>query len=286
MTGKLQSAADAMNMSQPAASRILTEIEANIGASLFVRGPKGMILTQTGQVFLRHSRSILSAFQNLEKEIEGLGKGQRGEVRIGSVTGPAAQCLVPAILEIKKQSPLIEPTLEVAPSSELVRSLEQGKFDFVIARMPDQYDSRAFHMLPARSEIMSLIVRKSHPLADKKQITLQDLADFDWTIQERGSPIRSALEDAFAQEEVDMPTHITNTSSLLVMLGLLENSDTIATLVDEVARLLTGGVVQSQLRVLDLKNQILVSPYYIIRQRYRELPQVAERVITEVLKQF
>lgn len=286
MTGKLQLAAEASNISQPAASRILSDIETNIGVSLFIRGPKGMVSTQAGQAFLRHSRSILSAYQNLEKEVVSFGNGQRGKVKIGSVTGPSIQCLVPAIIEIKKQSPLIEPTLEVAPSSQLVRSLEQGDFDFVIARMPAQYDSRAFHLLPARSEIMSFVVRKNHPLADQKEITLKDLSEYDWTIQEQGSPIRTALEQAFADEGVQMPAHITNTSSSLVMLGLLENSDTIATFVDEVAQLLTGGGVQSQLRVLDLENQILVAPYYIIRQRNRELSQIAERVIKEILKHF
>ncbi|MDE0969380.1 MAG: LysR family transcriptional regulator [Octadecabacter sp.] len=283
-TGKLQLAADALNVSQPAASRILADVEASVGTTLFERTPKGMAPTQIGHAFLRHARSILTAYENLGTDIDALGKGQSGEVKIGSVTGPAVRCLVPAILKVKKESPQLEPTLEVAPSSVLLRALEQGHFDFVISRMPSGYDSRAFHMLPARSEIVSLVVHLSHPLVDSKRLSLNNLCDFEWAIQERGSPIRTALEDAFANEKTSMPAYITNTSSLLVMLGLLEQSHTIATVVEEVANLLTGGALQGQLRILNLKTQIRVAPYYIIRQRDRQLSRGAERVLEETMR--
>lgn len=285
-TGKLQSAADALNVSQPAASRILAEIEADVGMALFERTPKGMVPTQIGHTFLRHARSILTAYENLGTDIKTLGKGHSGEIKIGSVTGPAVRCLVPAILKVKKQSPKLEPTLEVAPSNALLRSLEQGHFDFVISRMPDTYDSRAFHMVPARSETVSLVVRKTHPLVGRSKLSIDDLSEFEWTIQERGSPIRTALEDAFASQGSAMPKYITNTSSLLVTLGLLEQSDTIATLVEEVAHLLTRGTQRDQLRMLDLEKPIQVAPYYVIRLRNRQLSNAAQRVLDETLKLF
>lgn len=285
-TGKLQLAAEALNISQPAASRTLANIEAIVGVDLFERSSKGMVPTQIGTAFLRHSQTILTAFNNLETEVLGLGQGQMGRVRIGAVTGPAVRCLVPSVLEIKEQSPLIETTLEVAPSAELIRLLESGYYDFVIARMPSHFDSRAFHLLPARSETVSLVVRSGHPLVDKKNITLKELAEFDWTIQQRGSPIRDALEAAFSEESLAAPAQITNTSSLLVTLGLLEKSDTIATLIEEVVQLLMSGAAQSQLRVLHLKKQIRVAPYYIITKRHQNLSHVAERLLEKVVKRF
>lgn len=285
-TGKLQLAAEALNMSQPAASRTLSNIEAIVGEELFARTPKGMVPTQIGLAFLRHSQTILTAFSNLETEISGLGQGQMGEVRIGAVTGPAVRCLVPAVLKIKEQSPLIEATLEVAPSAELIRLLESGYYDFVIARMPSHFDSRAFHLMPARSETVSLVVRDSHPLVDKKDVTLNELSGFDWTIQQRGSPIREALETAFTDEGLSVPAFITNTSSLLVTLGLLEKSDTIATLIEEVVQLLTSGSSRSQLRILNLKKQIRVAPYYIVTKRNQRLSRIAERLLEEVVKRF
>lgn len=286
VTGKLQIAADALNISQPAASRILSNIEESIGADLFQRTPKGMVPTQIGTAFLGHARTILTAFDNMETEIEGLGLGQTGEVKIGAVTGPAVRCLVPAILAIKADSPEIEPTLEVAPSNELVRLLERGHFDFVIARLPPEYDSRAFHLLPARSEDVSLVVRAGHPLVDEKNVSLETLAKYDWTIQERGTPIRTALEDVYKQAGISMPRRVTNTSSLLVTLGLLEHSDTIATMIEEVAQLLIRDAKNTSLRILDATDTIRVSPYYIIHKRDRQLSRIAERLLEEAVRRF
>ena len=99
-SAKLLFAAEAMGMSQPAASRTLADIEAEIGFPLFVRSPKGMYPTPVGETFLRHARAVLTGLDTMEFEVEGLMSGTQGEVRVGAVTGPAIRCPVPSILEI------------------------------------------------------------------------------------------------------------------------------------------------------------------------------------------
>ena len=285
-TGQLQIAASTLAMSQPAASRILAEIEAGTGSPLFVRHPKGMEPTPVGEAFVKHARAILAEFQNLESEVEGISLGNAGEVRVGSVTGPAVGCLVPAILEIKEKAPGIELTVEVGPSAALVRGLGEGRFDFVIGRLPPDQDSRAYRVLPARLEVVSLVVRKSHPLAGRRQVPLADVFDYDCVIQERGTPIRQAVENAFHAAGLSMPPRITNTSSLLVMLAMVERSDAIATLSEEVAGLLTRDSIGARLVPLDLAQTITVSPYFIIQNRMQQLTRAASRVLEEILSRL
>lgn len=285
-SGRLQFAAEVLGLSQPAASRVLAEMESSIGAPLFERTPKGMTPTPVGQAVLRHAQAILSGYADLETEVAGLQGGQMGEVRVGSVTGPAIRCLVPAILKIKQDAPLIEPTFEVGPSSELMARLEKGQFDFIIARLPNGYDSRAFTVLPARSEVVSLVVRAGHPLLARDRVSLADVARYQMALQVRGSPLRTALEEAFLAQGVQMPAQITNTSSLLIMLGLLEESDTVATMAEEVATLLTRGAGGAGLRELPLDRQIMVPPYFIIMERGKQLSRAGERLLDEVLARF
>lgn len=282
-TGQLQIAATALAMSQPAASRILTEIEAEVGTPLFLRHPKGMEPTQAGAAFLRHARAILTELDSLEAEMENVKAGLAGEVRVGSVTGPAVRCLVPAIRQIKDHAPGIEPTIEVAPSTELVRGLDEGRFDFILARLPPDHDSRAFHVMPARAEVVRLVVRRQHPLASRTRISVAELAGYEWVVQERGSPIRIAVENAFHAAGVPVPANITNTSSLLVMLAILESSDAVVTLSEEVAVLLTRQVFGAGLVALDLAEAVSVSPYFIIRNRAQQLSRAAERVLERVI---
>ena len=282
-SGKLQIAAGALAISQPAASRILAELETDIGARLFDRHPKGMVPTAIGQAFLQHGRAILATMESLETAVDDLKEGQAGEVRVGSVTGPAVQCLVPAVQAVRAASPGVEVSIEVGPSAGLVRGLEEGRFEFVLARLPQDYDPREFDILPARFERVSLLVHETHPLAGRAGLRLQDLSDSEWVIQERGSPIRAAVEAAFHAAAVPVPAGITKSSSLLVMLALLENSPVIAPVAEEVASLLTRPGIGARLRQLDIDLTISVTPYFIIRNRAREFNTAVDRVLTEVL---
>ena len=282
-SGKLQIAAGALAISQPAASRILAELETDIGARLFDRHPKGMVPTAIGQAFLQHGRAILGTMDSLATEVEDLKDGQAGEVRVGCVTGPAVQCLVPAVQAVRADTPNVEVSIEVGPSTELVRGLEEGRFEFVLARLPQDYDPREFDILPARHERVSLLVHEDHPLADRPGLSLAQLTAHDWVVQERGSPIRAAVEGAFFAAGVPVPPGVTNSSSLLVMLALLENSDVIAPVSDEVAGLLTRPGIGARLRRLDIVQTIAVTPYFIIQSRQRQFSRAVERVLAEVL---
>lgn len=283
-TGQLRIAAAVQGISQPAASRILIEIEAETGTPLFTRHAKGMEPTPAGAAFIKHARAITTELDSLDAEMANMKAGLAGEVRVGSVTGPAVRCLVPAIRQIKESTPGVEPTIEVGPSTELVRGLEEGRFDFVLARLPPGHDSRQFRLMPARGEVVSLLVSRSHPLAARRAIPLAELSCYEWVIQERRSPIRQAVEQVFHAGGVPVPGNVTNTSSLLVMLAILDSSDAIATVSEEVAGLLTRPTLGLGLMPLDLAETISVSPYFIIRNRAHQLSRAAERVLGQVMK--
>ncbi|WP_010141840.1 LysR family transcriptional regulator [Oceanicola sp. S124] len=283
---KLHLAAEALAMSQPAASRMLADVETELGAPLFIRHARWMEPTPLGQTFLRHVRVILLELATLQAEVGNIAEGQAGEIRVGAVTGPAMGFLMPALLKVKAESPGIEATIEVGPSVQLVRGLREGRFDFVIARLLPDQDSHEFHVYPARSENVALMVRDSHPLAGRENLPLQAVAGFEWVMQERGSPIRQAVEAAYLQSGSPVPGNVSNSSSLLVVLSLLAHSDVIAPQSEEVAEILTGESLGARLVVLDLAERITVSPYFILANRGQQLPRATERVLEEVLRRL
>lgn len=282
--GQLQIAASALAISQPAASRIVADIEARAQTTLFYRSPKGLEPTPVGETFLRHARVIVAELDSLQKEVQDLNAGLSGEVRIGTVTGPAVGIVLPVYQNVSKVSPDVSVTIEVSPSTELVRGLDEGRFDFIIARIPTDHITSEFMVHPGRKEVVHLIARKSHPLAGKKDITLKDLSDFDWVIQERGSPIRKAVEDAFHASSLPVPARVVNSSSLLVVEALLASSDVIAPQSKEVSDLLTSSELGNQLDVLHLEKTITVPPYFVIRNRSRQLPRAAALFFEMILE--
>ncbi|MGP3698513.1 LysR family transcriptional regulator [Rhodobacter sp. NSM] len=281
--GQLQVAATETAMTQPAASRMLSEIERIVGAPLFLRRPRGMEPTETGLVVARRAASMLREMRIMAAEVRALREGLGGSVRIGAVTGPAVGYLVPAIREVKRMAPGASITVDVAPSRQLLRDLATGALDFAIARILPEFESREFEIEPMRDESVSLLVRSDHPLSRAASVTLTELSDYPWVMQERGAPIREALLDAFGAVGLPEPRDIVNSASLLLMIAYLTRSDAIAPISEEVVQLLTHAPVGARFATLRVDRAIRVSPYYMLRLKGRPMLPLAERLRSLVL---
>ena len=276
--GQMQLAADALAMTQPAASRMLAEVERMAGAVLFLRHAKGMEPTEAGAVVIRRARAILREMRSMAAEVQALEGGFGGAVRVGAVTGPAVGLLVPAIRALKHAAPEAEVTVDVAPSRELLRQLAAGEIDFALGRVLPEFDSRLFEVHPMRDEKLALLVRQGHPLARAAQVTLTELSDYEWIMQERGAPIREATLEAFGAVGLPEPANIVNSPSLLFMIAYLSRSDAVAAMSEEVAQLLTRPPVAAGFTALPLPREVRVSPYYLLSLRRRPLSPVALRL--------
>lgn len=282
-TEQLQLAAQAVAMSQPAASRILADLEASLGSALFIRHPSGMEPTPAGHVLIRHARVVLSELATMGEELTYLQTGAAGNVRIGAVTGPAVGYLMPALKEVYRQHPDLRVSVDVAPSAVLFRHLEEARYDFILGRVTPGHDTRDLRLYPARSEIVSLLVHESHPLAGQDRVALEALTDFPWVIQEEGSPIRDAVEQAFHASGVPVPTRVLNSSSLLVALAQVAEGRAIAPQTEEVKNLLVSREIDARLVALNLQLDIIVTPYFVVQSNRRRLSRAAEIVLSEVL---
>ena len=280
--GQLQMAATACALSQPAASRMLAEIERSLGTTLFERGPKGMEPTEAGALIAVHARRVVDDLNRLDEEFADWRAGRAGEIRVGAVTGPALGELVPAIQWMKTRVPNIDISIEVAPSAPLVKALELGQIDFALARLPPQADDRLFHIEPARPEIIRLMVREGHPMLSQLPVSIADLHDFPWIMQDRGMPIRRAMEEAFHAEGLNSPANVITASSLLLIVALLRESDAIAPMSQEVMELMLQPPVSAGFRNLALKRTIAVEPYMILRAKGRNLSRAAQMLLDRV----
>lgn len=236
--GQLQLAAETVGMTQPAASRMLAEIENQVGAQLFLRQPKGMEPTEIGRAVLRRARVILREMVSMASDVRALREGFGGTLRVGAVTGPAVGYLVSAIREIKQSAPDADITVDVMPSRELLGHLAAGEMDFVLARILPEFDSQDFNILPMRDEKVTFLTRAGHPLSRAPAVTLTELAGQEWIMQSRGAPIREAALAAFADVGLAEPKNIVNSPSLLLTIAYLAQCDAVAPMSEEVAELL------------------------------------------------
>jgi DNA-binding transcriptional LysR family regulator len=234
--GNLRKAASAIHTTQPAASLLLQQLEERLGVQLFERLPRGMQPTLFGDVMIRYAQGALHEFEYAEAQIAELARGAAGMVRIGTVMGPVPTLLTRGVLAFKAQHPKVRVAIEVGTSDTLLPALIRGDFDLVLGRLPDQLDSQGLDIqLFEQGERMRIIARPGHPLANRPDTRLADLAPLTWILHPIDSPMRRQVENALKAAQLIQPLDIIETSSILATTAMLESSDMIAVVPNDVA---------------------------------------------------
>ncbi|MGO6998888.1 LysR family transcriptional regulator [Rhizobium leguminosarum] len=285
-SGQISAAAEVLNISQPAASRMLSEMESITKTSLYERVARGVVLTTFGAALARRARKILLELREASREIGELKSGKGGSVFIGAVTAPAMSLVVPAINKVRKAYPGIEINIQVETSNVLARELLAARHDFIIGRIPDDLNPRLFEVTEIGIERACLIVRSRHPLMKHKMSSLADVRDYDWVFQPPGTLLRRTIEDVFLSRGVALPENIVNTSSLLLTCAIICETDAIAPVAVDVAQFLASqGSNASDVRMLPIDFDINVKPYSMITARERALPPSARLLYDIILEE-
>jgi DNA-binding transcriptional LysR family regulator len=274
----VSAAAQATNISQPAASRMIAEMEALLDAPLCERLARGVRLTPLGQSLARHARSVLLQLAQAEREISDIRDGRAGSAALGAVSGPAIDLAAPAIVKLRALHPKIELTVKIDASNVLARDLLAARLDFIIARVPDELNPRLFDCYTIGVEEACLIVRRGHPLTGRGPVSVKDLSAYEWVIQPRGTPLRRTIETMFLSENVALPERLSNTTSLLLTMIMVAKSNAIAPMSIEAAKFIARGGADRPIEILQTRRQIVVQPYSLIAARNRVMSPAAQSV--------
>ena len=279
----ISEAAQALNMSQPAASRMIAEMESLLRAKLFQRLSRGVRLTPLGQSLAGHAHTVLLQLMRAEQEFDDLRAGRQGVVAVGAVTAPACDLVAPAINDIRARAPGIEITMQVDNSVALARELVASRLDFILARVPDDMDARMFHCVTLGIEEASIIVRRGHPLLAQAPVGIAALGEWEWIMQPRDAMIRRAVDDLFLFANLQPPRCLINTTSIILTLMMVAHSDALAPIATGAARFIVEEATPGALTELPINFAIKVRPYSLITLRDRPLSQSAT-IVYEMIR--
>jgi DNA-binding transcriptional LysR family regulator len=275
--GVLGVAAGRLGLTQPAASRLLGEIEELLGRPVHVRAGRGLQLTPAGEALARRAARSLAEIGAAEREIAELGQGLSGHVRLGSVTGPALDRVLPSLRAARLALPQVSCEVEVAPSDPLVDLLLAGRLDFALARLPEGHDPALFDQEPLGEEPVSLVVRPGHALARAARVEPRDLLDYDWVMSGPGTLMRRTVVERLAALGLPPPPGRVATSSFLLTLAMLRETNAIAPLATAVARRFASGP-EAGLVILPLDLGLVVPAFGLLTLRGARLTPAAERL--------
>lgn len=172
----LHQAATEVHMSQPAASKMLKDIEELFGVPFFDRLPRGVRPTLCGETMIRHVRMALTNLSQGQDSIAALQAGLSGQVDIGVIITPSTTLVPQAIARTKQEAPRLCIGVEVGTSNELVGRLKRGQLDFLIARIGEQEDDLDLLYEDLSEETACAVARPKHPLLAHSDLSLKYLA--------------------------------------------------------------------------------------------------------------
>jgi DNA-binding transcriptional LysR family regulator len=269
-------AAQLAGMTQPAASKMLGELEESLGVKLFERHARGVQPTWYGEILVRHARSAMVEMDRAHDEIMALKSGLSGQASIGTVTNPGTHLVPSVIAAIKESHPRILISVEMDFSRPLVAKLLEGHLDFVVGRILDPEGAESLNFEPLTDEPHSIIAGAAHPLARKKGLALKDLLELGWIMQGSGSVLRSRLNSMLHEKALEHPKNVVETSALPVTLALLQITNMIAVLPEQaVLPYCAAGLVT----ILPVDLGVKMDAFGIITRRDHPLSPGAEVVL-------
>jgi len=227
-------AAASMGFAQPQASKLLRQVESSLGVKLFERHARGVEPTDYGEILIRHARQAISALGTAREEIAALKSGLSGKTTIGTIVNPGTNLVPAAISRMKQRYPGVLICVELDPSRQLIESLLQGHLDLVVGRVLDPSLACDLVYEPlAPEEPHAIIASATHPLAGRKGLQLEDLIELPWILPPPGSLVRDRFIALCAQRGLFLPTNTVETLALPVITGLLQHSEMVVALPEE-----------------------------------------------------
>lgn len=274
--GSIMHAAQAANLTQPAASKLLGELEHALGVTLFERLPRGVAPTFYGKVLIRRAGAALAEMDAAHQEVMELLSGLRGRVDIGTVLTPSTSLVPEAVNLLKSRHARLHVSITVDTSKLLVERLRAGQLDLVIGRILDTAAASELHFEPVTDEPHRLIVRAGHPLAGRTDLSLDELAQQSWILPPGGSILRDRLTALFLSQGLEPPAETVETTALPVIAKLLTGGDMIVALPEE----LVGPYLDTGLlAVLPFELGLRMDLYGIITRKHHQLSPGAEAML-------
>ena len=233
-------AAEEARMTQPAASKLLRELEETFDVPLFERQARGVTPTWYGEILIRHAHSMLAEISRAHEEIVAFKSGLTGRAALGTVMNPGTNLVPMAIAQVKQQHPRMLISVDLDYSRPLIARLLKRELDIVIARILDSRDAEELHIEPLGDERHAVIAGAHHPLASRADLQIDDLAQQGWILPPPGSLIRERLMAVFLERGIAAPHDVVETFSLPVITRLLQATNMVVALPKETVQSYCG----------------------------------------------
>jgi LysR family hca operon transcriptional activator len=184
-----------LHTAQPSLSRQIRDLEAEIGAALFTRAPKGVELTPVGSAFIEHARAALLQVDAALAAARKAATPARPSFALGFLTGHEIDWLAKALQALRQLAPNIEVTVSSLSSPELAKAVTRGELDAAFMRAEK---NTALNFRTVGRETLLAVLPEGHVLATRETLSASDFASAGFIMPTRTAPVLRDVIDAYA----------------------------------------------------------------------------------------
>lgn len=222
----MHAAAAAVHVSQPALSKAINGLEAELGVPLLDRRPRGVEPTRFGEVLFRYAKMIDSEVRRAVAEIDAMRGLTRGTIVIGVI--PTMSAVMGEVArQVMETLPGLRLKLKIAFSAELTAALLDGELDTALLLLPADSGPLGLGFEPLVQTGPRVAARPGHPLADRTDLSLADLAGYPWLIPDYPPSHREIINRAFLDAGMPPPQSAIDVSTVILFDTVVQNTDLI-----------------------------------------------------------
>jgi len=218
-------AARELNISQPAATKLLKDLELDFGVQLFERTNRGAVATPFGEALVRHGKLILAQISHAAQELDDLSEGTGGRVVIGTLLAASAVLLPQTIKRVHAQRPNVSIAIREGTNDVLMPALRSGDCDMVVGRLPEFRYRDELVQETFFAETSCIVARAGHPLAGQDSLDFSALVACDWILPPPETTLRRQVDKAFLDSGYPPPPNAVESISFLNNRNLLLHTD-------------------------------------------------------------
>lgn len=170
----ISGAAESLYLSQPTLSRQLKELEDELGKQLFIRGSRRITLTEEGMILRKRAEEIMELVKKAEDEISQSDEILAGDITVGTGETDGLRFLTRAAHSLQADYPLIHLNIISGDSTTVLEDLDRGLIDFGIIFGEIDTSKYEYIQIPYK-DVWGVMMRRDSPLAEKQEITAEDL---------------------------------------------------------------------------------------------------------------
>ncbi|WP_042475274.1 LysR family transcriptional regulator [Bacillus ndiopicus] len=246
--GSFTKAADALNYTQSGISRMIQDLEAEWGISLFERGRAGISLTSDGLKLLPQLQRICNEHEILLSQIDELHGLQSGIIRIGTFSSVATHWLPNMIKFFKKDYPHIDFELLLGDYTEIENWIMEGRVDFGFLRLPTKTEMETIFLELDR---LLVVIPQDHPFTDCDKFPISELCNNPFMLLEKGA--KAEISEIFEKHQISPVVNFTTWDDYAIM-SMVENGLGISILPELILQRIPYKVIAKELEVPAFRN--------------------------------